>query len=151
MLACETLVAEAGAGTQGLSSPNPSASIASLPFRDPIPTLVLWQVSFYLCLCIGAPCVSGPCKVYGSPRAMQVRPTRGITTSVHAPGAPHPGHHRPPPRPGVGTGVVSFTRWCCIFHDVFTCIYVYLPRIHKYYVFRLYSGPTSPLHVQHGI
>ena len=56
----EALVAEAGAGTQGLSSPNPSASIASLPFRDPIPTLVLWQVSFYLCLCIGAPCVSGP-------------------------------------------------------------------------------------------
>ena len=46
MLACETLVAEGGAGTRGLHSPNISASIASLSFRDPIPTLVTWQVPF---------------------------------------------------------------------------------------------------------
>ena len=46
MLACETLVAEGGAGTRGLHSPNISASIAILPFRDPIPTLVTWQVPF---------------------------------------------------------------------------------------------------------
>ena len=39
MLACETLVAEAGAGTRGLYVPNFIASIPSLPFCDPIPPL----------------------------------------------------------------------------------------------------------------